>query len=439
MTAIPFLSSVPVSLIAVIIGVAIFMLMCLRGSGTIPAAIVASLLVALCTQVGFVQSMFTTFLEGAAGFLQMMMLVFCVGGIFGGLLNATGCSDRIGIALAKTLGEKNIFIFIYVMAIVLQMAGVQPVVVISFLSFGMLRQLNLPRYIAMVACMGTSFVVLFNPTSTNVVVSNILGTTIYSQPLYAIILAAVQVVLIHLYVLHLIKDARKKGIGYDPMDNEDALKARDESELPNLGVAFTPVIFVIVWCLVTINVFGFASATAAVTGMLIASLFIFVVLGKNIKGRRFEVLEGSARPILFALMSSCAAVGFASVVQETAVFQALINNISNVGINGYIIAIVGTMIFCAICADGNAGAAAFLGVMKEPLMNTGLSVGVMHRLVAWSAATFDSMPHCGSVILFLSMFGYNHKQGYKYIVMSNIVITTCTTMIGLVIALIFFR
>ena len=431
------LSSIAVSAIALVLGIVIFMYMCMKGSGTVIAAIVASVIVGITTTTGLFESMFTSFLSGAAGFLQNMLLVFVAGAVFGGLLNATGCSDRIGTTFAKLLGEKNIFILIYLLVIVLQMAGVMPALVISFISFGMLRQLNLPRYIAMTACMGSSFVVLFGPASTNMIASGMLGTSIYTEPVFTIVVAVIHLVLVHLYVMYLIRDARKKGIGYDPMENEALLKTRDESELPPFILAILPVVFVIAWCLITINCFGWVSSHAAVSGMLIAGLFVFIVLGKNIKGRKFEVLEGTAKPIIYALICSCAAVGFASVVQNTAAFQAVVGSVNKWGMSGYVFAVLGVAIFSAVCADGNAGTASFLAIMGKQLTASGLRIGIIHRLAQWASATFDSLPHNGSIVMFLTLFGYNHKQGYKYLVVSNIVITSITTIIALIIASIF--
>ena len=432
------LTSVVVSAIALILGIVIFMYMCMKGSGTIIAAIIASVIVGITTNVGLIESLFTSFISGAANFMQNMLLIFVAGAVFGGLLNATGCSDRIGITFAKLLGDKKIFILIYLLVIVLQMAGVQPALVISFISFGMLRQLNLPRYIAMVACMGSSFVVLFGPASTNMIASGFLGTSIYTEPVFTIVIAAIHLVLIHLYVTYLIREARKKGIGYDPLENESIIKTREESELPCFILAIAPVLFVIAWCLITINCFGWVSGHAGVSGMLIAGLFLFIVLGKNIKGRKLAVLEGTVKPIIYALICSCAAVGFASVVQNTSVFQAIISSANNWGISGYVLAVIGTMLFSAVCADGNAGSAAFLSIMSQKLIASGLNIGIVHRLVQWASATFDSLPHNGSIVMFLTLFGYTHKKGYKYLIVSNIVITTITSIIALIVATIFF-
>ena len=114
------MTSIAVSAIAIVIGIAVFMFLCMRGTGTVIAGVIAAIIVGVTTQTGIVTSLFTTFLSGAAGFLQNMLLVFAAGAVFGGLLNATGCSDRIGITFANLMGEKNIFILIYILVIISQ-------------------------------------------------------------------------------------------------------------------------------------------------------------------------------------------------------------------------------------------------------------------------------------------------------------------------------
>lgn len=429
------LTSVPVSAIFLIIGIAIFVIMCMKGTGTITAAIVGAFIIAIASNPGVFESIFTSFLAGASNFLKIMLLNFAAGAIFGGLLNATGCADRIGMFFARKAGVNLSFISIYVLVLLLASAGVSPVVVVSFVSFGMLRQLDLPRHIGFVACMGSTLSAAFSPTGINMIVANFLGTSIYAAPLLTVILALLNLVLLHIYVMWLVKRARAKNIGYDPMASEP--KTRDAEELPGLAISLAPVIFVIVWCYVMINLFHWASAQAAVIGLLIASLFVYIVLHKNIKGDKFNVLDNSVKPVVYALVSSCAAVGFASVVQNTSVFEAIVSAVTSWDISAYAIAVIGVAIFAAICADANGGASSFLAIMGERLLATGANPGVIHRLVQTAAGTLDTLPHSGSVVMFMTLYGLDHKS-YKYCVISNIVIPTICSIVGIILALVLY-
>lgn len=63
---------------------------------------------------------------------------------------------------------------------------------------------------------------------------------------------------------------------------------------------------------------------------------------------------------------------------------------------------------------------------------------MVHRLANITSSVFDSMPHGGSIILALTQFGYDHKKGYKYLVVSNIIIPFIYTVVALILALIFY-
>lgn len=431
------MQSVAVSALFLAVGIAIFIIMCMKGAGTIPSAIVGAFIIAFATNTGVFESMFNSFLSGAAGFLKIMLLNFAAGALFGGLLNATGCADRIGLFFAKKMGVHLTFISIYVLVLLLASAGVSPVLVVSFVSFGLLRQLNLPRYIGMVACMGSTLSAAFSPAGINLIICGYLGTSIYGAPLLTTICALANLVLLHVYVMWLVKKARAKGIGYDPMPNEANMKAREEGELPSLWISLLPVVFVIVWCFVMINAFQWRSAHAGVTGMLIASLFLYIALNKRIKGNKFVILDNSVKPVVYALVCSCSAVGFASVVQNTSCFQAIVNGVTSWDISMYAIAVIGTAIFAAICADANGGASAFLAIMGERMLASGANPAVLHRLVQISSGTLDTLPHSGSVVMFMTLFGYDHKA-YKYCVISNIVIPAICSVLGIVLALVLY-
>lgn len=429
------LTSIPVSAIFVIVGIAVFIVMCMKGAGTIPSAIVGAIIVAIASNAGFFASMFDSFLTGAAGFLKIMLLTFASGAIFGGLLNATGCADRIGLFFANKAGVNLSFISMYVLVILLASAGVSPILVVAFVSFGMLRQLNLPRYIGLIACMGSTLSVPFAPTGINMICAGLMGTSIYSAPVLSVALCLLNLVLLHLYVLYLVKKARARGIGYDPMANEP--QARKAEELPGLAISLAPVIFVIVWCFVTINVFHWSSLSAGVTGMLIAALFLFIVLNKNIKGNKFAILDTSVKPVVYALVCSCSAVGFASVVKTTSVFEAIVGGVSRWNISPYAIAVIGAAIFAAICADANGGASSFLAIMGERLVSAGANPGAIHRLVQVSSGTLDTLPHSGSVVMFLTLYGLDHKS-YKYCLVSNIAIPAICSVVGIILASIIY-
>ena len=48
------------------------------------------------------------------------------------------------------------------------------------------------------------------------------------------------------------------------------------------------------------------------------------------------------------------------------------------------------------------------------------------------------MPHNGSIMMILMCYGYEHKDGYKYLLVSNIAIPMAMTILGMIIAMIVY-
>ena len=75
-------------------------------------------------------------------------------------------------------------------------------------------------------------------------------------------------------------------------------------------------------------------------------------------------------------------------------------------------------------------------MMGERLLGMGANAEAVHRLTSITSTAFDSMPHNGSVCMILMCYGYEHKEGYKYLMVSNIVIPMIMSLVSLVVAFI---
>lgn len=86
----------------------------------------------------------------------------------------------------------------------------------------------------------------------------------------------------------------------------------------------------------------------------------------------------------------------------------------------------------------DGGLSAFFTIMAPQLIASGANLNVVHKLAGAASATFDSLPHNGNINISLQVFGLNHKQGYKHMFIVQTLFPTIYTLVGLVIALIFF-
>ena len=66
----------------------------------------------------------------------------------------------------------------------------------------------------------------------------------------------------------------------------------------------------------------------------------------------------------------------------------------------------------------------------------GANPAAVHRLTSITSIAFDSMPHNGSMCMILMCYGYEHKDGYKYLMISNIAIPMIMSLVAMVVAVV---
>ena len=98
------MASVTMSTIAIVVAIAAFIFLSMKGVGPLITAVLAAAFVSLFTEAGFVQSFFTDFLSGVTSMVGNMFFLLVLGAIFGGVLSATGASEKIGTTFVRVMG-----------------------------------------------------------------------------------------------------------------------------------------------------------------------------------------------------------------------------------------------------------------------------------------------------------------------------------------------
>lgn len=430
--------------VVIVFSIFVFVFLTVKGLGPIVSGLIAAGIVSLIAIGGFSTNMFGTFLSGMTSMFGAFFVLFSCGMAFGGTLAACGASDRMGTTIVKVLGEKNFIYAIVIVSVLFGLTGAPPLALMPALCFGMLKSANLPRYIAMTAVSGTTAFSLTSIPGTlgsgNVIVAGILGTDVYAAPGIGIIATVVGAILLCLYLNHLINDARKNGIGYDAIEGNAVMsgEVRSEEDMPSFICSIIPVIVVLGGCAVFILGFGLESLPAVFFSTVIGILLLVILNRKHFHTSILGVIKESVHGIQENIVGAIAVCGFAAVISATSLYQDVIGGLLNSNISPYVLVVLGTFILSALCADCIGGVAAFAGTIGASLVGAGANAAVVHRLANITSSVFDSMPHGGSIILALTQFGYDHKKGYKYLVMSNIVIPLAYTIVALIVTLIIY-
>lgn len=120
------MASVTMSTIAIVVAIAAFIFLSMKGVGPLITAVLAAAFVSLFTEAGFVQSFFTDFLSGVTSMVGNMFFLLVLGAIFGGVLSATGASEKIGTTFVRVMGPTNFLYALIAATMLLAATGAVP-------------------------------------------------------------------------------------------------------------------------------------------------------------------------------------------------------------------------------------------------------------------------------------------------------------------------
>ena len=109
------MTSVAVSAIAIILGIAAFILLAYRGLNPILGCLIAALIVGLTCEGGIGTAIFTTFMNQAITFMSSILLLIVVGGLLSAVLEVTHTTDALANGIIRMLGNNSIPVIIFIM------------------------------------------------------------------------------------------------------------------------------------------------------------------------------------------------------------------------------------------------------------------------------------------------------------------------------------
>ena len=442
------LSGFAISLIAVVLGIGLFIYMTIKNYSIIYGSAVAAVIIAIFTIGGFTNGLFNLFVAGTMDFLANMLLVFISGAFFGGLLNDSGCNERLALGMVKLLGRERVIYVVILLSLIIPMTGSSHIIIVAYISFSLMRAANLPRYVALAAMLGSQFVAQAclpgSMMAGNVIASMLLGTNVYAAPVLGTVSGIIGLICCIVYVKILIKKARKNNIGYDPYEGEIAteLDVDKVDHLPALWISILPIVFVIAFTAIAVFGFKLSSTYAVVFASALGGFLILITCRKQISERLAkskrdmgDFITATIMPMLPCIVGTSMVIGLASVVQDTAFFATVSEWVGNLNMNPYVVVFIGCSIFCLITADSMGGIAAFCTVLgPKVLAMPGAVPAVVHRMTTMTATVFETLPHNGGICMALMLFRYTHKEAYKYVAVSTILVPGIMCVFGLIMA-----
>lgn len=440
------MTSVTVSALVVLLSLVLFFVLCYKGVGVIPVAIILSLLVSLTVEGGITAGIWNFFANGMGGFAGGLCFTFITGSIFGGVMTASGSSECIGRTLIHKFGPKFGPYSLIIFVMCLSYVGVGSFVFLgAILAFSLMKASNMPRQIACVAIVGAGYLSSwYLPGTTgnsNLIMTSAYGTNTYGGAAIGIFACVLGLILNIIYINWLIKRYRKKGMGYTetPMERElgaSEMANRSMEDLPGFLISVLPLLAVIALCMIFQLGLGIGSYPACTLAQLIG-IALCCLLNWQRFGDKISIINKSALTSVVPLIQTCVVVGYATVVTNTSAYTSLMDMVGGLNMNPYLLVVVATALFAFLGADPMSGISMTAKTVGQTALQMGAKPGLLHRLTMISATTFDSMPHNGNLNATMNFLGLTHKDVYLECCGCAIVIPLIVTAASTALSVIF--
>lgn len=458
------------SIFAIILSLALLMYFAYRGvTVLVLAPVLAILAVVLSGQGTQAMGIYTqVFMQGMGGFAIKYFPLFILGAIFGKLMEDSGYAYSIAHNIVTKLGDKHALLSVVLACAILTYGGVS-VFVVAFavypIAAALFKQVNIPKRLIPGAISIGAFTLTMtalpgSPAIHNAIPMPYFQTDAFAAPGLGLIAAVIMLGGGMLWMNRQLRAAFNKNEGYgNHILNEKELILR--GRIPSFWVALFPILIVIVgnyifskaiiplWdnsYLADKQFGGIALSSviglwAIILSLAIACLYIIILNIKHIKELP-ESLNKGAMGSLLPIFNTASEVGYGSVIASLAGFAIIQHFLMGVAPSNPLISeaiIINTLAGITGSASGGLGIA--LEVMGDNYMQLAQQYGIdpelMHRIASLASGGLDALPHNGAVITMLSICGLTHRDSYKDVFVTAVVVPLIALVVVIVLGTIF--
>ena len=266
------------------------------------------------------------------------------------------------------------------------------------------------------------------PQIQNLIPMEFFGTTPTAAPILGLVAAVCIFVPGYWYLNKQVKKAKANGRRFE----EDPLfvsYTNEDEKLPSWHWVSGLVPLVVVF--VTLNMLKWNIVICLILGILVC----FAMNWKKVKMLPTALTEG-AKGSVTAMMNTACAVGFGSVIKVVPGFILLTGLLVSNAATPMSLLLSETLSAAALSgATGSASggisiALSAFGDHYLTMANTlGVSPEILHRIGALAAGALDKLPHNGAVITLLTVSHCTHKESYKDIFVTSVIIPMIVVVI----------
>lgn len=394
------------SMIGLLAGLALLIVLTMRGVELLIAAPLCALLVALTSgfalfpQLAAVDapSFTASYMQGFVGFVTAWFFMFLLGSLFGKFMEASGAADGVARFIIERLGAGHALLAVVIACAVLTYGGVS-VFVVAFsvypVALSLFRAAGLPRrFLPGTMAFGS---VTFTMTSAgspeiqNWIPIKYLGTSPWAGWEVSLPVAIFMALFGYLWLRRMVGRAVAAGEHFEGRVEDPVESDRD---LPSPATGILPLLAVLVLSFAFHDLLKESALIVALSGGILTSL----VLHRRFFGSLQEPVATGALGALIAIANTAAVVGFGGVAKLTPAFAVAVDAITHIPGSPLIGAAIAVTLIAGLAGSASGGQAIALPILAPHFMAQGVSAEALHRVVAISSGGLDSLPHNGYVV-----------------------------------------
>ena len=389
------------SMIGLIGGLALLIILTLRGMNLFISAPLCALVVALTSRVPlFVgdANFVADYMNGFTSFIASWFFMFLLGSIFGKFMEDTGAADSVAKWIIEKLGRKQAMLAVVLACAILTYGGVS-VFVVAFsvypMALSLFKDANLPRrFIPAALAFGS---VTFTMTSAgspeiqNWIPIQFLGTSPYAAWEVSLVVAIVMALFGYWWLKRLILRAVANGEHFEERADDPKNLERD---LPSPISGLIPLLVVLGLSFIFHDSFKQNALIIALLGGVISLALINHKYFHNLS----QALTDASTGALVAIGNTAAVVGFGSIAKVTPAFEQAVAVMTQLPGNELVGAAVAVSVLAGLTGSASGGQVIAQPFLGPHYIDAGVNPAQHNRIVAISSGALDSLPHNGYVV-----------------------------------------
>lgn len=410
------------SAIGLLLGIVLLFVMAFKGFHNVYVAVAAVTIMAVFGGLNVFDSLMGPMMGAVGSYISSYYLLFLGGAVLGAVYKCTGAGSAVADALIRLVGVRWANLAILLFGYIAILGGIQSFVAIFAVypvALRLYERANINKAVMPAVMCGAMWTIghtsPFAPSVPNQIASDALGTSNSAGWLPGLIFVVIAGTLIICYVDHAAKKMREKGQGFNSYDDLDAIP---DAELPPVLLSLIPLVTVFA-------LYNFLHLNVTIATWSGAAIGILLFWKRKTPAEWKEQLTIGAKDGTSVIVNTALVIAVGSVIAVLPIYTWIMDWITSINMNPYVLCVLATAIFAAVTASGS-GAITIVFQLLSPLMirygEMGYNLSFIHRLTVQSVSCLDSLPHCGPLIGVFQVCRVTHKEAYKHVFFTTIVI-----------------